>query len=128
MRPAEFRTIRESLLLSEKDVSMLTLVKESQIKAWEIGTEDVPEGTSGLLRDIDREIETRLDKACAVAKDKEAVTLRRFANPAIFKRSGPDMSPIPPFLAYKCHCALVMRLRAALQNQGKQVTVRYDGN
>jgi hypothetical protein len=123
--PAEFRTLREGLHLSEKDISMLTLVKESQIKAWEAGADPVPEGTSGLIMDIDREIERRIEKARQLVADKADITLIRFPNPIAFKRAGPDMAPIPAFLAYKCHCALIVRLRIALMALGKAVKVRY---
>jgi len=125
MHPADFRTLRESLFLSEKDISMLTLVKESQIKAWEQGSENVPAGTAGLVRDINAEIEKRTQKALELVDAKNEATLIRFKNPAVFKRAGPDMSPIPPFLAYRCHCALIVRLRAALIAAGKSVAVRY---
>lgn len=128
MHPAEFRSLRESLLLSEKDVSMLTLVKEAQIRAWEMGAERVPAGTAGLIRDIDTEIERRISKAQELVTEKTEATLVRFPNAAVFKRSGPDMSPIPPFLAFKCHCALIIRLRAALIAEGKSVAIRYFEN
>lgn len=125
MNPAEFRTMREGLGLSEKDISMLTLVKESQIKAWEQGVDDMPEGVSGLLGDLDREVERRVALALEKAGDKPELVLKRFGNPAVFRKAGPDMSPIPSMLAYRCHCALVSRLYAALRRQGRDVKVIY---
>ncbi len=123
MNPVEFKTLRHSLGLSEQDISMLTLVKESQIKAWELGSDPVPEGVSGLLADIDREVERRFKAAFSQAMERETVTLRRFTNPARFKKEGPDMSPIPAMLAHKCHNALVSRLYTALRRQGVAVHV-----
>lgn len=125
MTPAEFRTVREGLGLSERDISMLTLVKEAQIKAWEQGLADVPEGVSGLLNDLDREVERRVALALEKAEDRPALVLKRFANPAVFKKNGPDMSPIPGMLAYRCHCALISRLYTALVRRGKDVKVVY---
>ncbi|MBL4790277.1 MAG: hypothetical protein JKY60_14995 [Kordiimonadaceae bacterium] len=112
-------------MLTESDISKLTLVRESQIKAWETGVEDVPEGTAGLLADINREIEKRVAKAMKAAAQKETVTLIRFPNFAVFRRAGPDMKPIPSFLAFKCHCALIMRLRMAIARTGREITVCY---
>lgn len=125
MHPAEFRTLREQLFLNEKDVSMLTLVKEAQLKAWELGEEDIPAGTAGLLRDVQAELDKRIKRAIAAAEDKETVTLIRFKNPVIFKREGPNMAPIPPFLAFKCHCSLIAQLRVAFLAQRQTVRIRY---
>lgn len=125
MHPAEFKTVREGLGLSERDMSMLTLVMESQIKAWEQGSDAVPEGVSGLLMDLDREVEARLARALERAGSKDEVVLKRFRNPATFKKDGPDMSPIPSMLAYKCHCALIARLHSTLRRQGRQVSVIF---
>jgi len=125
VHPAEFRTLREHLFLSEKDVSMLTLVKEAQIKKWEAGGAPVPEGTAGLLSDIDRELQRREVEAISRAKNRETLTLIRITNPAEFKRAGPVMDPIPAFLAYKCHCALIALLFIAFKVQGKTVSIRY---
>jgi hypothetical protein len=123
MTPAEFITLRHSLGLSEQDISMLTLVKEGQIKVWEQGLDPVPEGVAGLLSDLDREVEKRFAPAFAQAQQKQTVTLRRFNNPARFRREGPDMAPIPPMLAHKCHNALISRLFVALRRAGVDVTV-----
>lgn len=123
MEPAEFKTMRHSLGLSEQDISMLTLVKEAQIKSWEMGTEPVPDGVSGLLADLDREVERRFAAAFAQAAEQDAVALKRFNNPVRFKKDGPDMAPIPPMLAHKCHNALISRLYTALRRRGVAVTV-----
>jgi hypothetical protein len=125
MHPAEFRTLRERLFFSEKDVSMLTLVKESQIKSWEMKEEPVPEGTAGLLCDIAAEIDRRITAAVDRAAGRENISLIRFKNPAEFKRHGPDMSPIPVFLAFRCHCVLIAELQKTLQAKGIETSIRY---
>ncbi|MFC4349094.1 hypothetical protein ACFO5Q_14665 [Kordiimonas lipolytica] len=125
MTPAEFRCLREGLGLSERDISMLTLATEAQVKAWEQGREAVPEREGGLLADLEREVERRLAGALEHAQAKDVVTLKLFRNALDFKKSGPDMSPIPPMLAYRCHSALVGRLCRALKRDGRNVTVIY---
>ncbi|SDD88126.1 hypothetical protein [Kordiimonas lacus] len=125
MTPAEFKALREGLGLSERDVSMLTMAKEAQIKAWEQGLEDVPEAEGGLLMDIEREVERRLAEALKRALARDAVTLKRFKSPLDFKKTGPDMSPIPSMLAYRCHSALIGRLYRALRRAGRDVTIIY---
>lgn len=125
MRPAEFQTLMEGLHLTPRDVSMLTLVPEATLKSWLLGQADIPEGVAGLVRDIEREIESRLTRALETAAGREAVNLVRFRNPVDFKRAGPDMTPIPAMLAYRCHGALVARLYAALRRAGVAVTVSF---
>jgi hypothetical protein len=125
MRPAEFQTLMEGLHLTPREVSMLTLVPEATLKSWLLGNEDIPDGVAGLVRDIEREVESRLTRALEKAAGREEVTLVRFRNPVDFKRSGPDMVPIPAMLAYRCHGALVARLYAALRRTGVTVTVKF---
>ncbi|NVJ97793.1 MAG: hypothetical protein HWE25_06550 [Alphaproteobacteria bacterium] len=125
MTPAEFRVLREGLGLAERDVSMLTLATETQIKMWERGSEPVPEREGGLVADLDREVERRLAEALVRAVSREEITLKLFKNAMDFKKAGPDMSPIPPMLAYRCHCALVGRLARALRRDGKTVDIVY---
>ncbi len=125
MTPAEFRCLREGLGLSERDVSMLTMAKEAQIKAWEQGLEDVPAAEGGLLMDLEREVERRLRGALERARDREVVTLKLFKNALDFKKGGPDMSPIPSMLAFRCHSALIGRLYEVLRREGRDVMVVY---
>ncbi len=125
MTPAEFRTIRQSLLLSIKEVSMLTLAKEGRVKAWEAGIVPVPEAEAGLLRDIDRKINQSMADAIAAIGDKSEVTLRRFKDARQFEAHGPSMHPIPKFLSFRCHCALIMRLQTVFKATGKIVLVQY---
>lgn len=125
MRPAEFITLMEGLHLTPKDVSMLTLVPEATLKTWMVGQDDIPDGVAGLMRDIEREVESRLTRAAAKAEGRADVTLIRFKNPVDFKKAGPDMAPIPPMLAYRCHGALISRLYAALRRTGVTVTVKF---
>lgn len=125
MNSAEFRTLRQSLLLSEKDVSMLTMAKEGRIKAWEAGITDIPKAEAGLLKDIDRRIDKSMADAMKAAKGRKQVTLVRFLDARQFEEAGPDMHPIPKFLAFKCHSALIMRLRMVFLASGKKVIVRY---
>ena len=125
MTPAEFRSLREGLGLSERDVSMLTMAKEAQIRAWEQGLEEVPTAEGGLLMDLEREVERRLNGALERARDRDAVTLKLFKNALDFKKGGPDMSPIPAMLAFRCHSALIGRLYEVLRREGRNVTVIY---
>ncbi len=125
MTPAEFLTLTESLHLEMKDVSMLTLVPAATLKAWLLGPDDIPEGVAGLIADIDREVEARLARALEKAAGREEVTLVRFRNPLDFKRAGPDMSPIPPVLAYRCHGALITRLHVTLRRAGVHARVKF---
>ena len=125
MQPAEFVTLMESLHLTTKEVSMLSLVPEGTLKTWLLGSEDIAEGVAGLLSDINREVEARLDRALEKAKGREEITLVRFRTPVDFKKAGPDMAPIPPMLAYRCHGALIARLYVALRREGVVVMVKH---
>ncbi|WP_417449393.1 hypothetical protein [Kordiimonas sp.] len=125
MHAAEFYTLTQNVGLEIKDVAMLTLVPEAKLKLWLAGDDPVPDGVAGLVCDIDREIAARLARAVSKAADREDVILIRFRNPLHFKKAGPDMAPIPPMLAYKCHCALINRLYTAFVQAGKTVSVRY---
>lgn len=125
MDPAEFRSLRQSLLLDAKDLSMLTLAKEGRVKAWEAGIAPVPEAESGLLQDINRKIEKSMADAMAASKGRKEVTLVRFKDSRQFDAHGPNMHPIPKFLSFKCHCALITRLYIVFRAAGKTVTVRY---
>ncbi|TNE60887.1 MAG: DUF1870 family protein [Alphaproteobacteria bacterium] len=127
MLPAQFRTLREGLGLSEKDIAMLTLVPEATLKMWEQGVEPIPEGVAGLVADIEREIAARTERGLKAAAARDSVTLIRFKNAFDFRKHGPDMVPIPAMLAFKCHCALVARLYQRLVAEGRQVAVRYHG-
>lgn len=125
MIPAQFKTLREALGLSEKDISMLSLVPEATIRAWELGSEPVPAGVAGLVGDIDRELECRLARAMQKAAERDSVTLIRFRTPVDFKKHGPDMAPIPAMLGYKCHNALIARLFTALGRAGINAKIDY---
>lgn len=125
MNPAEFRTLRQSLLLSEKEISMLTLAKEGRVKAWEAGIAPVPEAEAGLLADIDRKITQSVSDAMAAVGDKADVKLVRFKDARQFEARGPNMHPIPKFLSFRCHCALIMRLHILFRAAGKNVTLQY---
>lgn len=104
---------------------MLTMAKEGRVKAWEKGIAPVPEAEAGLLLDLEREIEKSMKDALVAAKGKKEIQLVRFKDRLQFEEKGPSMHPIPQFLAYKCHCALIVRLRTALRAMGKSVSVRY---
>ncbi|MEX0298485.1 MAG: hypothetical protein AB3N28_05405 [Kordiimonas sp.] len=104
---------------------MLTLAKEGRVKAWEAGIAPVPEAESGLLRDIDRKISQSMADAMAAVADKKDVKLKRFKDSRQFEAHGPNMHPIPKFLAFRCHCALITRLYTVLSASGKSVTIQY---
>lgn len=125
MDPAEFRTLRQSLLLSEKEISMLTLAKEGRVKAWEAGIAPIPTAEAGLLQDIDRKISQSMSDVLGAVGNKKEVMLVRFKDSRQFEAKGPSLHPIPQFLSFRCHCALIMRLAIVFRAAGKTVTIQY---
>ena len=104
---------------------MLTLAKEGRVKAWEAGIAPVPKAEAGLLMDIDRKINQSVADVMSAVGNKANVKLVRFKDARQFDAQGPNMHPIPKFLSFRCHCALIMRLYTLFRAAGKNVTIQY---
>jgi len=98
--PAEFKTVRESLNLSAKDVAdRLGLKSDRTIRFWESGGRGIPDDAAELLIDMDTVVEHAILHAVEAVEETIAeigqppakpVTISRYVSDEQFARLDPE--------------------------------------
>ena len=135
MTPAEFKTVRESLNLSGRDMAnILGLKSDRTIRFWESGRSPVPDGAAAVLIGIDTAVKHAVDRA--VEREVEAIdeinrvpvstgktTIYRYRDDGQFARLDPENYEALHYA--KVHHAMIARLRVTLRRLGVRGEIVY---
>ena len=118
MTPAELKTLRESLGLSEQWVAERAGVQLRTVQYWEDGQDSVPVDVANMIEHIDEtvnlSVKNNLKKIKATNKKGDEIALIRYRTDDDLWSFTTDMAPLPA----ACHAAMQARLRRALLDSG----------
>lgn len=115
MTPAEFKTIRQSLNLSQRDVARAIGKDDRYIRYWEAGTYAIPPDVAEWLLGRDAEVEAELAKRLYLfnegRRQRKAVGFSERTYHLTFRKED--------------NSAIMARLRQMLMREGVKVEIRY---
>jgi DNA-binding transcriptional regulator YiaG len=118
MTPAELKTLREALGLSQAHLAHLAGVQERTVRHWEAGRNAAPPDVAAMLANIDASIDRQVQQALATAREliaqaghaPDCIDLLRYRTDADLWAAHPDYAPLP----VTTHAAMLARTRRAL--------------
>ncbi|WP_421782590.1 DUF4447 family protein [Kiloniella litopenaei] len=129
MTPAEFKTLRESLWLSQQDVADLANVQKRTVQYWESGNRPrgVPDDVSDLIKRLDALVEGTVLNVVEFITDcgekpEKAVFLRYNSNEDLKKYKPHDHQALG---SVKVHSAMVDRIRTALSRLDVETRITF---
>lgn len=128
MTPAELKTLRESLGLSQQWLADHADVRLRTVQYWEAGNSAVPDDVADMLDRIDlninRTVQSTVDFIRGIISERgapECIDLVRYRTDGDLHHYRPDMIPFPA----SCHAALLARLRRELFKMGVVSRIVY---
>ncbi|WP_020592839.1 helix-turn-helix domain-containing protein [Kiloniella laminariae] len=122
MTPAEFKTLRESLWLSQQDIAGLAKVQKRTVQYWEDGSRPrgVPEDIAELLKRLDALVEATIlriiDSFLSLEDKPDNIIFLRFKTDRDLQKYRPQ--DFAAFGTVKVHSAMLDRTRTALARLG----------
>lgn len=122
--PEEFKTIRESLNLSTRDVAdMFDIRGERTVRAWEAGRAPIPAEIAGKLRRIDEAVGKRANYLTDCARRSKEATFYRCETVEECDIFWPAMEQDAEFVFPKIYNACIARARQSLIGLGVDVVI-----
>lgn len=129
MTPAEFKTLRESLWLSQQDIADLADVQKRTVQYWEKGASvrGIPGDVTDHIKRLDALVESAVLNVVDFIGDKASkpteIVLLRYLSENDLKRYRPLEHE--GFGSVKVHSAMIDRTRAALGRLGVKARITY---
>ena len=130
MTPAELKTLRERLALSDADAARLAGVQPRSYRYWESGGRSVPEDVAEKLKQLNAVVQHAVNQAVETADMlsvkhgmPEAIDLVRYSTPEDQRKTGQPIVGVPDFLQFKIHIAIIRRTCDALERAGYTVSI-----
>ena len=129
MTPAEFKTIRESLGLTEKWIADHSDVNLKTVEYWESGRMAIPKEAEKMFANIDRLLDKSVAKVLTQIEEVEKVRgeppdevmLLRYRTDADLWQFYPEMKPLPA----STYATLLSRVRRRLWSKGIPSVIEY---
>lgn len=118
MTPAELKTLREALGLSQDQLARLAGVQGRTIRHWEAGRNSAPDDVAAMVARIDAGLDRQVQQALTTAREliaqagrlPDCIDLLRYRTDADLWAAHPDYAPLP----VTTHAVMLARTRRAL--------------